>query len=81
LAGAFFPTTGIPELPKPSAGLVNIPPAVAAQLQKLPSEQRAQFLAKILRQKQLLQQQQQQQQKNDALAAGSSQQINIGKQF
>jgi mRNA-degrading endonuclease RelE of RelBE toxin-antitoxin system len=73
---------GIPELPKPSAGLINIPPAVAAQLQKLPSEQRAQFLNKILRQKQLLQQQQlqQQQQKNDTLAAGSSQQINLGGQ-
>jgi hypothetical protein len=88
LAGAFFPLTGLPELPKqitgnlepPKPGPVTVPPELAAHLQKLPEELRQQYMAKFMRHKHLLQQQQQQQQqqKPETLVASSSQQFNTG---
>jgi len=54
LVGTAFPTTGIPEMPKPLA------PDFAAQFQRLPPEQKKLIVAQVTRQK--LQQQQRQQQ-------------------
>ena len=77
LAGAFYPITGIPELPKPSTGM-NLPATVAAQLQKLTPEQRNQVLSQMMQQRhqlqvqrQLLLLQQQQQQLESSSASGS----------
>lgn len=57
LVGAFFPLTGIPEIPKPLVSLptlagVNLPPSIAAQLSRLTPEQRNAVMASLLRQRQ-----------------------------
>jgi len=69
LVGAFFPLTGIPEMPKSSGGAMNVgglnlPPQIVTQLQKLTPAQRNLVLAQFLRQRQQQQLQQQQQQQH-----------------
>ncbi|KXN84566.1 hypothetical protein AN958_12312 [Leucoagaricus sp. SymC.cos] len=44
LCGAFFPLTGIPEMPKSTA---QVPPAIFGLIQQLPPEQRAAAIAQI----------------------------------
>lgn len=65
LAGAFFPLTGIPEVPKagghPVAGLNSVPQEALARLQAMSPEQREMVMAQIKRQRELQLQQQQQQ--------------------
>lgn len=55
LAGACFPLTGIPELPKPTT---NLPPTIAAQFQRMTSDQKNQFITQM-RQRHIQAQQQQ----------------------
>ncbi|KIM40452.1 hypothetical protein M413DRAFT_445910 [Hebeloma cylindrosporum] len=73
LVGAFFPLTGLPELPKPtqptqSVNLQGLPPVIIVQLQQMNPEKRNAMISQIMRsqqqlqQQRLLQQQQQQQQ-------------------
>jgi hypothetical protein len=53
LVGAFFPHTGIPELPKSQlvpASSQTLPASLAIQFQQLTPEQRSQFLAQVRRQ-------------------------------
>jgi hypothetical protein len=47
LVGTAFPTTGIPEMPKPFTQ--QLPPAIVAQLQSLTLEQGNLFIAQIMR--------------------------------
>lgn len=84
LVGAFFPLTGIPDLPKPSAppggagppgnlpNGMNFPPHVLAQLQRLSADQRTMVLAQLMRSKQQQLQQQQLLAHQQAAAAGGS---------
>jgi hypothetical protein len=47
LVGIVFPTTGIPEMPKPF--MQQLPPAIMAQLQRLTLEQRNLVIAQMIR--------------------------------
>ncbi|KAF9000740.1 hypothetical protein BDQ17DRAFT_1359462 [Cyathus striatus] len=74
LIGAFFPLTGIPEMPKPSnptaplplTQLTGLPPQLVAQLQPLNNEQRMQYLAQYVQQKQMQARQAEQVQNNSS---------------
>ena len=54
LVGAFFPLTGLPELPKPTQGLnlQGLPPNLLAQLQQMDPERRNAVMAQIMRSQQ-----------------------------
>lgn len=54
LVGAFFPLTGLPELPKPTQGLnlQGLPANILAQLQQLDPERRSAVMAQIMRKQQ-----------------------------
>jgi len=60
LVGAFFPLTGLPELPKPTHSLnpQGFPSNILAQLQQLDPERRNIVMAQFIRHRQLQQQQQ-----------------------
>ncbi|KAF9565425.1 hypothetical protein CPC08DRAFT_759610 [Agrocybe pediades] len=68
LVGAFFPVTGLPDIPRstgqsigPTLNGIPIPPQIAAQLQAMTPEQRARAIAQIMQHRQQQQQHQAQQ--------------------
>ena len=63
LVGAFFPISGIPEMPKPSAmpnpmamNPFNLPPAMLSHIQQITPEQRAVIMGQLMQARQQQQQ-------------------------